>query len=96
MKNRTIITLLASALIGGAVFAADVPVTAADYTKQAAEFRANAERHEKMAAMHKGGAGSQKVNHENIVRHCEKIAKDLRAAADESDALAKDLAAETK
>jgi hypothetical protein len=41
-----------------------------------------------MAKMHKGGAGSSKLNHAGIVRHCEKIAQHLRAAAQESDALA--------
>jgi hypothetical protein len=41
-----------------------------------------------MAKMHRGGAGSSKMNHEGIVRHCEKIAQNLRAAAQESDALA--------
>jgi hypothetical protein len=41
--------------------------------------------------MHHAGAGSSKVNHESIERHCKEIAKNLRAAADESDALAADL-----
>ena len=46
--------------------------------------------------MHTGGAGSSKVNHEGIVRHCDKIAEDLRAAANESDALAKELRTSAK
>jgi hypothetical protein len=49
-----------------------------------------------MAKMHMGGAGSSKVNHDSIVRHCDKIAKDLRAAAQESDDLAKELRANAK
>lgn len=94
MNKRILIAVLAAAAIGGTIRAADAPApTAATYTQQAATFRAEAERHEKMAQMHRAGAGSQKVNHENIVRHCEKIAQDLRAAADESDALAKELEA---
>lgn len=41
-----------------------------------------------MAKSHKAGAGSSKVNHKSIALHCENIAKSLRAAAKESDALA--------
>jgi hypothetical protein len=95
MNKKLVAAIVTAAmLIGGSGFAADTTaVTSAAYTQQAAGFRADAERHDKMAQMHKAGAGSQKVNHENIVRHCEKIAKDLRAAADESDALAAELKA---
>jgi hypothetical protein len=49
-----------------------------------------------MARMHKGGAGSSKVNHEGIVKHCDAIAKNLRAAAAESDALAAEYRAEAR
>jgi hypothetical protein len=97
MKTKTgiIAALLAASLVGSSAFATDTTApTSAAYAEQATEFRASAERHEKMAQIHKaGGAGSQKSSHENIVRHCEKIAKDLRAAADESDALATELKA---
>lgn len=94
MNKRVLFAVLAASFIGGAVIAADAPTpSSTTYMKQAAKFRADAERHEKMAQMHKAGAGSAKVNHEGIVRHCEKIAQDLRAAADESDALASELKA---
>jgi hypothetical protein len=91
-KTMWLAGLMAAGLAAGAALAADpgVPSSAA-YAQQAADFRAGAERHEKMAQMHKAGAGSSKVNHESIVRHCEKIAKELRAAAVESDALAAEL-----
>lgn len=93
--------MIAAALMSSAVYAADAPADdpaalAATYEQQAVDLRASAERHENMAKMHKGGAGSSKVNHDSIVRHCDKIAKDLRAAADESDALAKDLRTNVK
>jgi hypothetical protein len=55
------------------------------------DLRATAAKHDTMGSMHHAGAGSSKVNHESIERHCKEIAKNLRAAADESDALAADL-----
>ncbi len=96
IKKGLVLRMIAAAMLGTAVYAADVPAEdpatlAATYEKQAADLRASAEKHENMARMHKGGAGSSKVNHESIVRHCDKIAENLRAAAQESDALAKDL-----
>ena len=48
----------------------------------------SADKHDKMAQSHHGGAGSSKVNHEGIVQHCKSIAESLRAAAKESDAAA--------
>jgi hypothetical protein len=88
--------MLAAAMMSSAVYAADAPADdpsalAATYEKQAVDLRASADKHERMAKMHMGGAGSSKVNHESIVRHCDKIAESLRAAAKESDDLAKDL-----
>lgn len=84
--------ILAAAMLGSAAFAADAPADpaalATTYEKQAADLRASADKHDSMAKMHRGGAGSSKVNHEGIVRHCEKISQNLRAAAKESDALA--------
>lgn len=85
--------MIAAAMLGSAAFAADAPADdpaalAATYEKQAADLRASADKHDSMAKMHRGGAGSSKVNHEGIVRHCEKISQNLRAAAKESDALA--------
>jgi hypothetical protein len=89
-KSGMAVAMLALGSVGAIGMAADADAapTAATYEKQAVELRARAEKHDKMAQMHKGGAGSQKTNHESIVRHCENIAKNLRAAADESDALA--------
>jgi hypothetical protein len=97
IKTRAVVVgMIAAAMLGSAVYAANPPAEdpaalATTYEKQAADLRASADRHENMARMHKAGAGSSKVNHESIVRHCDKIAEDLRAAAQESDALAKDL-----
>jgi hypothetical protein len=96
LGKRIILGTLAAVMIGAAVHAADAPADdpaalAASYEKQAVDLRASADKHEDMAKMHKNGAGSSKVNHESIVRHCDKIAEDLRAAAQESDALAKEL-----
>lgn len=66
----------------------DPAALAATYDKQAADFRADAERHAKIARMHKAGAGSPKSSHESIAQHCERIAENLSAAAKESEALA--------
>ena len=66
----------------------DPAAMAASFDKQAADYRAQAAQHDTMAKMHRGGAGSSKVNHESIVKHCEKIANDLRNAAKESEGLA--------
>ena len=98
LKTGMLIAVLAMGAFGANVYAADTEAapTASTYEKQAVEFRARADKHDKMGQMHKAGAGSQKVNHENIVRHCENIAKNLRAAADESDALARELKAASK
>jgi hypothetical protein len=49
--------------------------------------------------MHEAGAGGSKASHASLAQHCNKIAADLRSAADESDALAatyRDLAAQKK
>jgi len=92
-RKGLMFAVIAGAVMSAAVHAADTPqndpvATATSLQKQAAEYRAAAERHEKMGQMHHAGAGSSKVNHDSIVKHCDAIAKDLRAAADESDALA--------
>ena len=93
MGKGMFLGMIAAAMLGSAAFAADAPAEdpaalAATYEKQAADLRASADKHDSMAKMHRGGAGSSKVNHEGIVRHCEKISQNLRAAAQESDALA--------
>jgi hypothetical protein len=96
IKKGLVLSMIAAAMLGAAAYAADTvsedpAALATTYEKQAADLRASADRHENMAKMHKGGAGSSKVNHAGIVRHCDNIAEDLRAAAQESDALAKEL-----
>jgi len=95
IHRKAVLALAAAALLGAAAYAAD-PVQedpaaiATTLEKQAAELRATADKHEHMGKMHKAGVGSSKVNHEGIVKHCDAIVKDLRAAADESEALAKE------
>ena len=96
IKKGIVLGMLAATMIGSASYAADTPTEdttaqAATYEKQALDLRATAAKHDTMASMHHAGAGSSKVNHESIERHCKAIAKDLRAAADESDALAAEL-----
>ena len=66
----------------------DPAAAATQYAQQATNLRAEADKHAKIAQAHRSGAGGSKSAHESIAKHCEKIAKDLRAAADESDALA--------
>lgn len=93
IKKGILLGLLATAMMSSAAYAADTAAEdptalAATYEKQAADFRATADKHENMSKMHRGGAGSSKVNHESIVSHCNEIVKNLRAAAKESDALA--------
>jgi hypothetical protein len=88
--------MLSAAVYAGDTAAEDPATLAATYEKQAADFRATAEKHENMAKMHRGGAGSSKVNHEGIVNHCNQIAKNLREAAKESDALAAELRSNAK
>lgn len=86
-------TLVAVAVLAPAIASADEPTEdpaalAATYDKQASEFRAGAERHAKIARMHRAGAGSSKIAHDTIAQHCERIAGNLSAAAKESEALA--------
>src|SRR3954471_8809836 len=101
IKKGLVSGMIAAAMMSSAAYAADAPADdpaalAATYEKQAVDLRVSADKHDRMAKMHKGGGGSSKGNHEGIVRHCEKIAEDLRAAAQESDDLAKDLRASEK
>jgi len=93
IHKKAFLVLAAAALLGATAYAADPApedpaAMAATLEKQAADLRASADKHENMGKMHKGGAGSAKVNHENIVKHCDAIVKNLRAAATESEALA--------
>ena len=93
IPRKAILALAAVTLLGAAAYAAD-PVredpatTATTLEQQAADYRHAAEKHENMAKLHKAGGGSAKVNHDGIVKHCDAIAKNLRAAAAESEALA--------
>jgi hypothetical protein len=91
-KGLLIATAAAMSMLGSAAHAGDPlkdqATSAAALEEQAAEYRARAERHEQMAAMHRAGAGSPKMAHEDVARHCDALAKNLRAAADESEALA--------
>lgn len=101
IKKGIILGLFAAAMISSAAYAVDTAAEdptalAATYEKQAADFRATADRHENIAKMHRGGAGSPKVNHEGIVSHCNEIVKNLRAAAKESDALAAEFRSSAK
>lgn len=83
------VALLAPVVIASAEEPTDDPAAlAATYDKQATELRASAERHAKIARMHRTGAGSSKSAHESIAQHCERIAENLSAAAKESEALA--------
>jgi hypothetical protein len=61
---------------------------AKQYAQQATHLRAEADKHATIAKAHRSGASGSKTAHESIAKHCEGIAADLRAAADESDALA--------
>jgi hypothetical protein len=102
--HATLLGLVVALGFASAVRAAD-PATedpaalATQYTQQAADLRASAEKHAKSAKLHEAGAGGSKSSHASITQHCNKIAADLRAAADESDALAatyRELAAQKK
>jgi hypothetical protein len=96
LNPRTFVLAFAAAtLLAASAYAAepareDPAAVAATLDKQAADFRATAAKHENMAKMHRGGAGSSKVNHESIAKHCEKIAESLRSAAKESEELAEE------
>jgi hypothetical protein len=90
---------LASAVRAADTASEDPAALAAQYTQQAADLRAKADKHAKLAKMHDAGTGSSKTAHASIAQHCEKIAANLRTAADESDALAatySELAAQKK
>lgn len=93
IHKASLAALAAVALLGMTAYAAD-PVredpaaVAVSLEKQAAELRASADKHDAMGKMHKAGAGSSKINHDGVVKHCDAIAKNLRAAAAESEALA--------
>ncbi|HET7812170.1 MAG TPA: hypothetical protein VFL16_16490 [Steroidobacteraceae bacterium] len=90
-----ILALAAGALLAVNAYPAepareDPAAIAATLDKQAADYRATAAKHEHMAKMHRGGAGSPKLDHEGIAKHCEQLAKDLRSAAKESEELAEE------
>jgi hypothetical protein len=91
--RRAVIAALAATMLISAVQAAepaseDPAAQAATYAKEAADLRASADKHAKIAKMHRSGAGPSKISHQSIAEHCERLAEKLRAAADESDAIA--------
>ena len=91
--HATLLGLVAALGLLSAVRAADTvsedpAALAAQYTQQAADWRASADKHAKLAQMHAAGSSSSKAAHASMAQHCEKIAANLRAAAAESDALA--------
>jgi hypothetical protein len=88
--------MLGSVIASAAESTEDPAALAATYDKQAAEFRADAERHAQIARAHKAGAGSPKTAHDSIAQHCEHLAEILNAAAKESEALAEDYRALAK
>ena len=81
-------TMLVSVLQAADTTSDDPAAQAAAYSKEAADLRAEADKHDKIARMHKAGAGTSKTAHQSIAQHCEGLAAKLRAAADESDAIA--------
>jgi hypothetical protein len=92
VKGMILGATAAAAMLGAIAHAADAaaddPATQiVTLEKQAADYRISADRHDQMAQVHRAGGGSSKAGHESVVQHWA-IAKDLRAAADESEALA--------
>ena len=88
-----VLAMLAAAMLVSALQAAettseDPAAQAASYSKKAADLRAEADKHEQIAKMHKAGAGTSKTAHDSIAQHCESLAEKLRSAAQESDAVA--------
>ena len=93
LARRPILALLAAAMLFPALQAAestsDDPAAQAEaYSKEATELRADAAKHEKIAKMHSAGAGGPNTAHRSIALHCERLATQLRAAAEESDSIA--------
>jgi|SRR5688572_8345046 len=82
------LAIVFSALQAAETTSEDPAAHAAAYSAKAADLRADAAKHEKTAKMHKASAGSSKTAHESIAHHCERLAEQLRSAAEESDAIA--------
>ena len=82
------LAIVFSALQAAETTSEDPAAQAAAYSAKAADLRADADKHEKTAKMHKAGAGSSKTAHQSIASHCERLAEELRSAAEESDAIA--------
>ena len=82
------LAIVCSALQAAETTSDDPAAQAAAYSAKAADLRADADRHEKTAKMHKAGGGGSKTAHESIANHCERLAEQLRSAAEESDAIA--------
>ena len=82
------LAIVFSALQAAETTSEDPAAQAAAYSAKAAELRADADKHEKTGKMHKAGAGGPKTTHQSIANHCERLAEQLRSAAEESDAIA--------
>jgi len=91
--RRLLLALFATVMLVPVLQAGETPsddpaAQAETYSKQAADLRASADKHAKIAKMHRAGTGPSKMSHESIAQHCERLAQSLRAAAEESDAIA--------
>jgi hypothetical protein len=114
--TATILAGALAALVGGATPAhavsaeeiakastpADHQALAAQYAKEAADARAQAAKHRKMAETYTSGVSNPKVSSStkgSMKLHCERLAHDFDAVAQEADALAamhRELAAKKK
>lgn len=72
----------------------DNAALAKQYEAEAADAIAKAEQHEAMAQVYSRG-GSPKTDNASIVHHCQRLAKDYRAAAEELRGLASALRQQT-
>ena len=89
--------------VENATTAADHNSIAEAYEAQAKEYRESAERHERLTRTYGKGPRFRKQNRAAIANamsnHCERVSASFKAAAEQSDALAKShrqMAAETK
>jgi hypothetical protein len=79
-------------MIAGAKTAADHKAIADYYYAEAAEARAKAEEHDKMAGWYRqAGEGTKKIPYApGTIDHCERLVKNYKATADDLTALAKE------
>ncbi len=89
LASVAVVTLVATSMVPASEPTSEDPAKlAASYMEQASELRESAEKHAAIARRHSAGGGFSKTAHESVVLHCNRIAENLRAAADESEALA--------